>query len=169
MIKLLVIADLDGSLVDISTRAASAGPEPSRANKERYSDWVSLVTRDLASLPVNLNVLNAVQAMYRGGAEIIYLTSREESHRASSQTWLNKYGAPPGDLVMRGYNDWRSTADMKGGALKLILENRQGHCVVAVDDDASNEMTEVYLQLGISHLRVMDNLGFWGVADDKAV
>lgn len=159
--KLLVICDLDGTIVDISNRAAAAGREPSRTDKETYTDWVKVVTRDLANLPVNLGVLNAVSAMYRGGAEVVYLTSREESHRTASQTWLNKYGAPGGELVMRGYDDWRSTADFKGGALKGILATRGNVAAVAVDDDASEELTDVYLKLGISHLKVCDNLGAW--------
>lgn len=163
--NLLAIVDLDGTLCDISARAAMFGPEPDRNNRFVYRRWADSMTAGLLHLPANSAVLETVRCLYRGGAHITYLTSREESHRDVSQQWLNKFAAPFGHLLMRPYEDWRSTAEVKGGIIRGLLERHNGP-VVALDDDANGELSPVYAELGISHLRVMDNLHSWDSGDN---
>ncbi len=158
--NLLVIVDLDMTIADVSSLAAQAGPEPTRENRMVYRMWADTMTSRLLSAPPNEPVLELVRSLYRGGAHVLYLTSREESHREVSQQWLNKVAAPAGTLIMRPYEDWRSTAEFKNSVIIGLLEKHAGHAV-AVDDDSSNEMTPVYQSHGISHLRVMDFLGAW--------
>lgn len=158
--KLLVIVDIDGTLANISEAAKQAGFEPSRSDRGIYSAWVKMVTANLHSAPTYPAVIEAVRAMFRGNAEIVYLTSREEVHRDVTQTWLNKNAAPGGKLLMRGFDDWRSTADVKKSFLISLVNTHQGP-IVAIDDDATNEVTPIYKALGISHLKVQDGLDAW--------
>lgn len=167
MHKLLVLCDIDGTLADVSPLARLAGPEPSRDNRIVYRRWADVMTSRLLSAPPNEPVLELVRTLYAGGAHVVYVTSREESHRDVTQEWLKRVHAPHGHLLMRGFEDWRSTAEVKQGIILGLLERHKGPAI-AIDDDAPLETSPVYKQLGISHLRVMDFLGAWEQDDSKA-
>jgi hypothetical protein len=155
--KLLAIIDIDGTLADISELSGRVGAEPSRHNKEIYRAWASQMTETLADLSPNAAVFESVRTLYRGGAVIAYLTSREHIHEQTTRAWLARYGAPPGPLYMRGYNDWRSTADMKGAVVYELKKKHVGP-VLAIDDDRDGSVSPTYKALGVSHLKAVDNL-----------
>jgi hypothetical protein len=164
---LLVIVDIDGTLADGSTRFALAGPEPERDDRWAYRKWLEAVQDEqrLSRDKPNMAVLETVKSLYRGGAEILYLTAREEVYRDVTQAWLNKHGAPIGDLHMRGYEDWRSTGEYKGSVLVGLMQTHGG-LMMAIDDDANGELEQIYQELGISHLKCMDNIASWTDGDN---
>ena len=77
--KNAMLADLDGTLCDISHRIHLY-------HAKRYDDFHSLLVND----PVNQNVVNMLWGCISGGIEPIFLTARPERFRALTTEWLRK-------------------------------------------------------------------------------
>jgi phosphoglycolate phosphatase-like HAD superfamily hydrolase len=64
---------------------------------------------------------------------LVYLTGRPERCRSDTQRWLDKYGFPSGQLIMRRDVDQRPARMTKLEALNRLREDR--HVALIVDDD----------------------------------
>lgn len=152
---MLIICDIDGTLACLKARYAIA-PEPKRGDKKAFQKWLDKIQSDemlLADRPINCmwDLLYDLDATKH---EIIYLTGRSEKYRKTTQYWLDMHEFPSGKLVMRANNDWRPPAAYKEAKLKKVIGIPKEPWL-AIDDDYSNDCSEMYRRLGATHLKVM--------------
>lgn len=95
-----ILADLDGTLCDVSLRLDHA--------LARAWDQFHAVAADSAPLPA-AELLRQMDFLYR----FVYVTGRPEAYYLATRDWLNKYRLPQGPLLMRPTGDWRSDHELK--------------------------------------------------------
>lgn len=99
MKKNAVIIDLDGTLCDCSHRVHHM--------KGKKKNWVAFEA-GIGDDKLNLWCAALVDAMYKIGYHIIYLTGRGAEKRKVSETWLTFHSpVPEYTLLMRKEKDWR--------------------------------------------------------------
>jgi len=117
------VIDIDGVLADVRHRLLHLDSRP----KDWDSFFAEAVNDPLLEegLEVALDLAD--------DHEVVYLTGRPERCRSDTQTWLDKYGFPGGQLIMRRNSDHRPARMTKVEELNRL---QQDHSVsVLVDDD----------------------------------
>ena len=120
----VVVLDIDGVIADVRHRL--------RHVERRPKDWVRFFAEMDADTRLPEGLAVAQEAVAAGHA-VLYLTSRNESHRAVTEAWLRRHGLPEGPVVMRAEDDRRPARMYKPAALRRIA--RAGEVVEVVDDD----------------------------------
>lgn len=120
LMKIAVI-DIDGVVADVRHRLPMIETTP--------KDWDGFFAACSADpvLPQGLSLALNLAKEHR----IIYLSGRPESCRESTQEWLNRVGAPPGELLLRAANDRRPARITKVEMLGRI----EGEIAIVVDDN----------------------------------
>ena len=97
----------------------------------------------------NPNVIRVVQALYRQGYTLVFLTARPESCRSATFKWLIQNVAPFAELIMRPDGNYDS--DWK---LKYNLFNEQVRYKYNVDIviDNGNKPSHMWYALGLTCL-----------------
>jgi hypothetical protein len=154
---MIIFLDLDGTLADATERFEQAGSEPSRSQRKQYLRWLAAVQdeeRLAADQPV-YPMRTLVEKLARQDAQLVYLTSREEKYREVTQAWLDNHDFPLGALVMRPSDDWRSSGELKGDAIRTILQFSQAEpCdAVLIDDDPRGDVQQAAHKLGVCFLK----------------
>lgn len=127
-----LICDLDGTL------ALHNGRSP--------YDFTKCYT-DLPNGPI----LTLLWAMANGGVQIIYLSGRDDSVQAMTETWLSANGCPPGPLFMRVTGDKRKDSIMK---LELFDREIRGKFNVLFALDDRDQIVKLWRDLGLTCLQV---------------
>lgn len=96
-----------------------------------------------------------IEDLVIGEHDIVYLTGRSEKFRAVTKLWLFKNGFPDCPLIMRSNRDWRTPSKYKEAKLKKLLYKNNKAPWLAIDDDYSNDCSEMYRKHGGTHLKVM--------------
>ncbi len=158
---LLVIVDVDGTIADLGPRLKAAGMEPDRTDKKVFQEWLDKVQNyDTLAEDRPIKGMRRIAIALDDHAVMIYLTGRSEKFRAVTEAWLDKHSFPAGELIMRKNNDWRSAARYKRQAIQSILKGYPEITeVVAIDDDGAGDCEDVYNDLGITHLKVVNKYG----------
>jgi phosphoglycolate phosphatase-like HAD superfamily hydrolase len=118
------VFDIDGVLADVRHRLHHVQSPP--------KNW-DLFFASMDEDPLLPEGQTLAREWVSNGAQIAYLTGRNESHRATTQTWLEANALPPGRLLMRPDRDRRPARLYKPEALQRLA--RDGSIVVVVDDD----------------------------------
>ncbi len=120
----VAVFDVDGVLADVRHRLHHVERVP--------KDWTAFFAAmdDDAPLEVGIALTHDQAA---AGHHIVYLTGRNESHRALTVAWLARNGLPEGRLVMRRDSDRRPARLFKPDALRRIAS--AARVVAVVDDD----------------------------------
>lgn len=116
--------DIDGVLADVRHRLHHVERTP--------KDWDAFFAAmdDDALLDEGLAVARELVA---AGHRIVYVTGRNESYRAQTQSWLTRHGLPEGRLVMRRDADRRPARQFKPAALRGLAADNT--IAMVVDDD----------------------------------
>jgi phosphoglycolate phosphatase-like HAD superfamily hydrolase len=120
------VFDIDGVLADVRHRL--------RHVERRPKDWAAFFAAMDDDGPLEMGVALAHDQAAQGHA-IVYLTGRNESHRALTEAWLRRHGLPEGRLVMRPDYDRRPARLLKPDAVRRLA--RRCRIVAVVDDDAA--------------------------------
>jgi len=120
----VVVFDVDGVIADVRHRLRHVERTP--------KDWDSFFAAMDGDTPLAEGVALARQHA-ASGHRIVYLTGRNEDHRAVTLDWLTRHGLPEGRLVMRRTDDRRPARVFKPAALRRIASN--GRVIAVVDDD----------------------------------
>lgn len=152
--SLLVVIDIDGTVAHAGRRFETAGPEPSRDNREIYTTWVNKV-QDEASLLSDELVpgMGSLIAALSKGPHVIYLSSREEKWRAATQTWLRQKDLPTTPLYLRSNGDWRDTAQFKEEIIGLYAVDKDITEVIVIDDDEHGTIESMCKKNGYTFLK----------------
>lgn len=146
--NLLLAVDIDGTIADARERFREAGMEPHRDNKQEYVEWLAKVQNHsslLSDAPVT-PMLALLPALY-GNAFVIYLTSREESWRETTERWLRKHKFPNYPLYMRPSGNWQSSGEFKRDAIQMLLDRHKCLRQVAlIDDDPLGDIEQEFLK-----------------------
>lgn len=153
----LLIVDIDGTIADIGPRLREAGIEPDRSDKVVFQAWLDRVQND-KTLAQDLPVvgMNYLLKCLEGLMIIVYLTGRSEKYRATTEAWLDERDFVPGALIMRGNDDWRPAAAYKKQHIEDLLTKHHPYATIAIDDDGAGDCAQVYQDLGITHLKMMN-------------
>lgn len=118
------VLDIDGVLADVRHRLHHVEARP--------KDWDSFFADAPQDplLPEGLELALNLTTTH----EILYLTGRPERCRRDTQAWLDKFGFPPGQLLMRSQTDRRPARITKVERLNGLQQDR--HIAMFVDDDA---------------------------------
>lgn len=126
MKKQAIICDLDGTLCDTTWRNHFLNSRP--------KDWDGFFA-GIPYDPIVFPVHNVLQMYKNYGAEIIFLTGRDEKKRDVTAKWLTDRGYGSNHLFMRTLNDKRHDYIVKEEIyraqieplydVELILEDRQ--------------------------------------------
>jgi phosphoglycolate phosphatase-like HAD superfamily hydrolase len=122
----IVVFDVDGVLADVRHRLHHV--------ERRPKDWAAFFAAMDDDGPLAEGIAMA-QASAAEGHRIVYLTGRNEDHRAATRGWMERNGLPAGRLVMRRPDDRRPARVFKPAALRRIAG--EGDVVAVVDDDAA--------------------------------
>jgi hypothetical protein len=149
----LFVFDIDATIAHAGRRLKEAGPEPSRDDKAIYDHWVRNVQNEKSLLedkpvPGMAQLLNELSA-----ANVMYLTSREEKWRSVTKEWLIINDMPDFNLVMRGNDDYRDSAEFKIEAIKFVQAMQGSTSVVVFDDDEHGELEKVCAKEGYTFLK----------------
>ena len=122
-----VIADLDGTLVDVSSILHHVTGE------ERDFAAFHGATRDCPPRP---EVVEAVRAAHERGRAVLVVTSREFVWRDLTLDWLQEHDVPYDQLVMRIVGDYRPDHVVKAEMLDQL--EKDGYRVLEAWEDASD-------------------------------
>lgn len=117
------VLDIDGVLADVRHRLHHLDSRP--------KDWDSFFA-DAAADPLLVEGLEVALDLAQQHP-IVYLTGRPERCRTDTQAWLDRYGFPAGELIMRSNTDRRPARLTKIQELNRL--QRQGAIAVFIDDD----------------------------------
>lgn len=101
----------------------------------------------------NRPVIDAVNALERGGAQVIFVSGRPHSHRTDTWLWLESHLDNVHELHMRPTGDLRNDAVIKLEIFQREIAPRFN--VVAAFDDR-NRVVRVWRQLGLPVFQVND-------------
>ncbi len=122
-----VIADLDGTLVDVSSILHHV------AGEERDFAAFHAASRDCPPRP---EVVDAVRAAHEQGRAVLVVTSREFVWRDLTLDWLQEHDVPYDQLVMRIVGDYRPDHVVKAEMLDQL--EKDGYRVVEAWEDAAD-------------------------------
>lgn len=122
-----VIADLDGTLVDVSSILHHV------TGKERDFAAFHAASRDCPPRP---EVVDAVRDAHEQGRAVLVVTSREFVWRDLTLDWLQEHDVPYDQLVMRIVGDYRPDHVVKGEMLDQL--EKDGYRVLEAWEDASD-------------------------------
>ncbi|MGH3715163.1 MAG: HAD family acid phosphatase [Micromonosporaceae bacterium] len=117
------VLDIDATLSDVRHRVHHLKRRPKR--------WDAFFAGAGADQPLPEGL--AVAATLAEDHDIVYLTGRPERLRRVTQHWLDRYGLPSGELLMRRDDDRSPSAAMKLRRLRRLAADRT--VAVLVDDD----------------------------------
>lgn len=120
MAKVAVI-DLDGVVADVRHRLHFVEQRP-----KNWDGFFGACSSDPV-LPQGLELVVHLASDHT----IVYLSGRPESCRESTQNWLDRVGAPPGQLILRAEGDRRPARITKVELLNSIEQD----VAIVVDDD----------------------------------
>lgn len=133
-----VIADLDGTLVDVSAILHHVDGE------ER--DFAAFHAASAES-PARPEVVAAVRAAHERGATVLVVTSREFVWRDLTLDWLAANEVPYDQLVMRIVGDYRPDHVVKAEMLDQLLAD--GYTVTEAWED-SDDIVTLWRERGIT-------------------
>jgi hypothetical protein len=119
-----VVLDLDGVLADTRHRMHHL--------RRRPKDWDGFFAGAIHD-PVHAEGLAVAREAAGRGSVVVYLSGRPERTRGDTVTWLDRVGAPAGDVVLRRDGDRRPARAVKVAALRRLAERLR--LDVLVDDD----------------------------------
>ena len=119
----VAVFDIDGVLADVRHRLRYVERTP--------KDWPAFFGAMDSDGPLDVGIALAHEQVTLGRG-LVFLTGRNESHRAVTEAWLRRHGVPEGRLIMRRDNDRRPARQVKPEAMHRIART---HRVVAVIDD----------------------------------
>ena len=122
-----VIADLDGTLVDVSSILHHV------TGKERDFAAFHAASRDCPPRP---EVVDAVRDAHEQGRAVLVVTSREFVWRDLTLDWLQEHDVPYDQLVMRIVGDYRPDHVVKAEMLDQL--EKDGYRVLEAWEDASD-------------------------------
>jgi predicted secreted acid phosphatase len=119
-----VVLDLDGVLADTRPRMHHLQGRP-----KNWDAFFAAAVDD----PVHPEGLAIAHAAVEKGATVVYLSGRPERTRDDTLTWLERAGAPDGEVLLRREGDRRparmvKTAELRRLARRMVVD-------VLVDDD----------------------------------
>jgi len=132
-----VIADLDGTLVDVSSILHHV------AGEERDFAAFHSASRDCPPRP---EVVEAVRAAHEQGRAVLVVTSREFVWRDLTLDWLQQHDVPYDQLVMRIVGDYRPDHVVKAEMLDQL--EKDGYRVVEAWEDAE-DIADLWCSRGI--------------------
>lgn len=148
--------DLDGTTTNATRRFAAAGAEPSRDDKAAYLAWLGRIqnAESLASDEAVKGMRSLLWAIKGYGAEIVFLTSREEQWREVTEKWLKKHDLSAIKVYMRPNGDWRDSGTLKEGMIDTLTQQYPGNIVV-IDDDPTGDLQKVCQNRGWTMLKAV--------------
>lgn len=155
---MLLIVDLDATLVDCTERYKKAGPEPSRIDEGSYAKWLEKV-QDAKSLSEDRPIPNSIElvsmlARSDEDCEVFFLTARGAEWEEVTYSWLLRHNVcnkATFGLIMRPDGNYQSSSDFKVSVIKKLL--RSGSACVVIDDDPDGGLAPALKELGILHLQ----------------
>lgn len=120
----VAVFDVDGVLADVRHRLPHV--------QRRPKDWPAFFAAMGEDGPLDVGIRLAHDQVAQGH-EVVYLTGRNERHRATTEAWMRRHGLPEGRLVMRPEHDRRPARLFKPEALRRLA--RSTRVVAVIDDD----------------------------------
>lgn len=155
----LYMVDIDGTVVDARKRYKKAGPEP-KGNKtsKTYQKWVKTVMdkKQLSKDPEIRGMSELLESLRHTGI-VVFVTSREETHRPVTTKWLEKHFmyAPSDRLIMRPKGNLEADHALKERAIDAELQGQLSlDQVFILDDDLRGGLAEVAKRRGWVMLQV---------------
>lgn len=146
--------DIDGTVANATRRFLEAGKEPHRHEKEKYTEWLKKVQNAdslMKDVPVK-GMRSLLWALQSYGAEVCYLTAREEQWRQVTEKWLRKHEINGPKVYMRPNNNWQDAGTLKENIIDALVQQYPGD-VVIVDDDPLGELQAVCKRRGWTLLK----------------
>ncbi|MCR4512069.1 hypothetical protein [Aeromicrobium sp. 50.2.37] len=133
-----VIADLDGTLVDVSSIKHLVEGE------DRDFHAFHAASKDCPPRP---EVVDAVRAAHAAGRAVLVVTSREFIWRDLTLDWLAQHDVPYDQLVMRVVGDYRPDHVVKAEMLDTL--EADGFAVLEAWED-SDDIVELWRSRGVT-------------------
>lgn len=133
-----VIADLDGTLVDVSSISHLVEGE------DRDFHAFHAGSKDCPPRP---EVVEAVRAAHAAGRAVLVVTSREFIWRDLTLDWLQEHDVPYDQLVMRIVGDYRPDHVVKAEMLDQL--EKDGYAVLEAWEDSA-DIVELWRSRGVT-------------------
>jgi len=146
--------DIDGTVANATRRFAAAGKEPHRHEKEKYAEWLSKVQNAVSlmqDVPVK-GMQTLLWALQSYGAEVAFLTAREERWRHVTESWLKAKEFGSVKVYMRPNDNWQDAGTLKENIIDALTQQYPGN-VVIIDDDPLGELQIVCKRRGWTLLK----------------
>ena len=114
--KFDVICDVDGTIVDISTRVDLAKAGAKKMNWKIFLDPKVILENDVEQE----DVTGVIKSLIESGHRVIVTSARNERHREVTEKQLAKFGINHSALFLRADDDFRSDDDVKEELLGKI-------------------------------------------------
>jgi len=122
-----VIVDVDGTLVDVSGVRHYVQDNPRKKDFHHFHAGAELCP----PIQTTLDLLKAL----RGTVNVLVVTSRKQQWEFQTRRWLRKHNIQYDHLYMRGNDDGRPDAHVKGDIYDTI--RREYKVILAIDDNPS--------------------------------
>lgn len=117
-----IIMDVDGTVADCGHRLGWISCQP--------KNWTAFLDDDaiLQDAPIQpvIDIIDTVLTFkfdQEGGARLICVTARNDSHKEATKKWLNKHGLYPDAMYMRKDGDFRKDTEVKLDILNQIRDD----------------------------------------------
>lgn len=153
---MLLIVDIDGTILCHRNRLEKAGPPPKKKNAKTMAPWLDalFVPEDMVKDPAIEQIKFAIKSMCQNYAHMVYLTSRGDYLRKDTKDWIKNNNFPDRPVIFRKAGDYRSSAEHKREEILKLMEKHRSESIIAIDDDTDGTASDMYKELGIIHLKV---------------
>jgi predicted secreted acid phosphatase len=148
--KRFIIVDIDGTIIDISTRWKLASE---KFTEETPAFWNEMMRPEMLKLdrPID-NTAYYLSTLVSNKINIIYLSGRRDNLTKETSRFLKDNGFPTGQLILRPLG--MSTREFKSLILEKVKVNN--NILLSIGDRDSDE--EVSANLNIPFIRVRPNI-----------
>jgi len=134
----VVLCDVDHTVSDAAWRDYLLG------------DWDRYHALQYMDEPIT-PVIALVEALHRGGCDVVYLTARPEKWRAQTEKWLEKNCPPAKLLLMRPHGNHEPSPVVKLSQAKLHYPDLRSVVVLLMDD--RQDVCEAFSREGVTVLQ----------------
>ena len=155
----LFMVDIDGCIADARHRYMQAGAEPEGSKVGTpYTTWLTAIMDHslMAVDPPVPGMAALLDALDIEGHIIVFVTSREESHRFVTEKWLDDNGFLElgVGVIMRPLGSLLPDYVLKEQAVDTLITEFRPDAVVVLDDDLRGGLAKVCVKNGWTMLKV---------------
>lgn len=150
-----IIIDIDGTIADVEARLSKAIEVTGKKGGNKF--WDAFLGPEFMELDTPIpGARDQVKRWFDKGYKLVYLSGRRDTSRNATERWLNVYGFPPGEVILRPKG-----VRTKGYKIEKIAQiKRRGDYIICALGDSDDDI-EIYNQFKIPRVEKVERNQPW--------